>query len=39
MDRDHDDGRDRTRERDPRERGYDPRDVFLDGLELPRGLE
>src|SRR3984893_13365774 len=37
-DRDHD-GRDRARDHDPRERGHDPRDVFLDGLELPRGLE
>ncbi len=27
----------RERDRDPRDR--DPRDVFLDGLELPRGLE
>jgi hypothetical protein len=34
-----DEGRDRAREHDPRERGHDPRDVFLDGLELPRGLE
>jgi len=32
-----DDGRDRGREHDPRERGHDPRDVFLEGLELPRG--
>jgi DNA-binding MarR family transcriptional regulator len=37
-DRDGDRG-DRARERDSRERGHDPRDVFLDGLELPRGLE
>jgi hypothetical protein len=37
--RDRDDARDRGREHDPRERGHDPRDVFLDGLELPRGLE
>ena len=29
----------RDRDRDPRERDHDPRDVFLDGLELPRGLE
>lgn len=30
-----------TRDRDPRdrERDHDPRDVFLEGLELPRGLE
>jgi hypothetical protein len=40
----HDDPRDRDsnareRDRDPRGRGHDPRDVFLDGLELPRGLE
>jgi hypothetical protein len=28
-----------AREHDPRERVYDPRDAFLDGLELPRGLE
>jgi hypothetical protein len=34
-----DDGRDRARDRDSREPGRDPRDVFLDGLELPRGLE
>src|ERR1700681_3732236 len=34
-----DDERDRRREQDPGERSYDPRDVFLDGLELPRGLE
>jgi hypothetical protein len=33
-DRDHDD-----RDRDSRERDLDPRDVFLEGLELPRGLE
>ena len=37
-DRDHDE-RDRARDHDSRERGHDPRDVFLDGLELPRGLE
>ena len=37
-DRDHD-GRDRARNHDSRERGRDARDVFLDGLELPRGLE
>jgi hypothetical protein len=37
--RDRDDGPDRDREHDSRERGHDPRDVFLDGLELPRGLE
>ena len=35
--RDSDDGRDR--DRDTRERDHDPRDVFLDGLELPRRLE
>jgi hypothetical protein len=29
----------RDRDRDGREREVDPRDVFLDGLELPRGLE
>jgi hypothetical protein len=34
-----DDGRDRARHNDSRERGHDPRDVFLEGLELPRGLE
>ena len=32
-------GRDRARDHDSRERRHDPRDVFLDGLELPRGLE
>src|ERR1700716_29496 len=32
-----DEERDRAREHDPRERGHVPRDVFLDGLELPRG--
>src|ERR1700722_10053729 len=37
-DRDHD-GRDRAHDLDSRERRHDPRDVFLDGLELPRGLE
>src|SRR5207245_893103 len=37
--RDRGDGRDHGREHDPRARGHDPRDVFLDGLELPRGLE
>src|ERR1700737_3493154 len=37
--RDHDEGRDRARVHDSREHGHDPRDVFLDGLELPRGLE
>jgi hypothetical protein len=31
--------RDRARDRDNRERGHDPRHVFVDGLELPRGLE
>jgi hypothetical protein len=34
-----DDGRDLGREHDSRERGHDPRDLFLDGIELPRGLE
>src|SRR5260370_12994183 len=34
-----DSGRDRARDQDPRERGRDPRDVFLDALEMPRGLE
>lgn len=37
-----DDARDRdedVRERDRDSRDRDPRDVFLDGLELPRGLE
>jgi hypothetical protein len=31
--------RDRARDQASRERGRDPRDVFLDSLELPRGLE
>ncbi len=44
LDREQDDLRDRDedvrdRDRDPRERDIDPRDVFLEGLELPRGLE
>jgi hypothetical protein len=43
LDREQDDSRDRNdvrdRDRDPRERDLDPRDVFLEGLELPRGLE
>jgi hypothetical protein len=43
LDRGQDDCRDlddiRDRARDPRERERDPRDVFLEGLELPRGLE
>ena len=43
LDREHDDSRDRgdvrDRDRDTRERDHDPRDVFLEGLELPRGLE
>ncbi len=30
---------DRDRERFDRDRDIDPRDVFLDGIELPRGLE
>ena len=41
-DRRDDDPRDRDediRERDREARDRDPRDVFLDGLELPRGLE
>jgi hypothetical protein len=29
----------RARDRDTRERNHDPRDAFLEGLELPRGLE
>jgi hypothetical protein len=33
------DREDDCRDRDPRERELDPRDVFLEGLELPRGLE
>lgn len=33
--RDRDDGRDR----DSRDRDVDPRDVFMEGLDLPRGLE
>jgi hypothetical protein len=43
LDREPDDPRDRgdvrDRDRDTRERAHDPRDVFLEGLELPRGLE
>jgi DNA-binding PadR family transcriptional regulator len=41
LDRELDNVRDRddARDRDPRERDVDPRDVFIDGLELPRGLE
>jgi hypothetical protein len=35
--RDPDDARDR--DRDARERDVDPRDAFIEGLELPRGLE
>jgi hypothetical protein len=34
-----DNERDRARAYNSRERGHDPRDVFLEGLELPRGLE
>ena len=36
-----DDSRDRDdrRDRDSRERDVDPRDVFMEGLDLPRGLE
>jgi hypothetical protein len=29
----------RERDRDTRDRGHDPRDVFLESLDLPRGLE
>jgi hypothetical protein len=29
----------RERDRDPRDRGHDPPDVFLESLDLPRGLE
>jgi Helix-turn-helix domain len=29
----------RSRDLDPRDRGRDPRDVFLESLDLPRGLE
>ena len=43
LDREPDDSRDRgdvrDRDRETRERDHDPRDVFLEGLELPRGLE
>jgi hypothetical protein len=43
LDREQDDRRDlgdvRHRDGDPRERELDPRDVFLERLELPRGLE
>ena len=43
LDREPDDARDRgdvrDRDRETRERDHDPRDVFLEGLELPRGLE
>jgi hypothetical protein len=43
LEREPDDSRDRgdvrDRDLDTRERDRDPRDVFLDGLELPRGLE
>jgi hypothetical protein len=41
LDREQDDYRERDdiRDRDPRERELDPRDVFLEGLELPRGLQ
>ena len=31
--------RDEARDRDPRERDVDPRDVFIDCLALPRGLD
>jgi hypothetical protein len=34
-----DNGRDRARDQGSPGRGHDPRDVFLDALELPRGLE
>ena len=40
--RDADDPRDlgdRERDRDGHDRDFDPRDVFADGLELPRGLD
>jgi hypothetical protein len=33
------DDRDRDFERDPDPRAHDPRDAFVEGLELPRGLE
>ncbi|MBY0493272.1 MAG: hypothetical protein K2Y23_03560 [Cyanobacteria bacterium] len=33
------DGRDRDVERDRESRNHDPRDPFLEGLELPRGVE
>jgi hypothetical protein len=42
LDREQDDLRDGdedVRDRDARERDIDPRDVFVDGLELPRGLD
>src|SRR5947207_13864930 len=44
VDREHDDLRDcdedcRARDRDGPEPHHDPRDVFRDGLELPRGVE
>src|SRR6266699_1264837 len=43
-DRDEADSRDRAedvrdRDQDPRDREMDPRNVFLDGVELPRGLD
>ena len=31
--------RDDSRDRDSRERNIEPRDVFMEGLDLPRGLE
>src|SRR2546426_5322738 len=37
--RDHDDARWPERERDPRDRGDDPRDVFTRGVNLPRGRD
>jgi hypothetical protein len=43
LDRDHEDVRDRDevrgRDHDRRERDTDPREAFLNGLDLPRGLE
>src|SRR5690242_9489344 len=42
LERDRDDPRDlgdRDRDRDNRARDCDPRDVFVQGLELPRGLD
>jgi len=43
LDREHEDSRDRDdvreHDRNPRERDADPRDTFLNDLDLPRGLE